>query len=217
MKRSIKMSGAEQFEKTLIEGGYDPLIKEMAWKVKRQWDPDNRTGYDVEDLMQEAYLKIIEVMDSGRFSEGAKYGASMTTFMFTCARNRLIDIERANVTVKKRSKDIFVENIFKEVEKKQIEKNESPQQEPLERMLEDMSLRSLCDQLEKGCRRPDVFPKGDYPSAAQIFSILKGISEGRTRKELCDMEGISEARVKKIKKTVFELIRDIGSHVILQE
>ena len=82
------MSGAEQFEKTLIEGGYDPLIKEMAFKVKKQWDPDNRTGYDVEDLMQEAYLKIVEVMDAGRFSESAKYGASMTTFMFTCARNR---------------------------------------------------------------------------------------------------------------------------------
>ena len=84
-------------------------------------------------------------------------------------------------------------------------------------MLGEMSLRSLCDQLEKGCRRPDVFPKGDYPSAGQIFSILKGVSEGKTLKELCAMEGISQARVKKIKKTAYELIRDTGRHVILQE
>ena len=205
-KRRGIMQYTDDFERNLMMGEYDPLVRSMAEKGKVQWDPKDTAGYEIEDLMQEAYLKFVELLDAEKFDRNAERGASMKTYMYSCAKNRLIDIERARQK-KKYSAVTFVADIYKEVESNQIKLNSIMQPSDFDRVITDISLQDICVKLEKSIRSTDLFAKrGDYPTAEQLFRILSGISEGKIFKQIAAEEGMSCFQLKKIRNAALDAL-----------
>ena len=58
------MKATDEFERKLINGELDPMMKQIANQVRHKWDPYHANFYEIEDLMQEAYLRIIEVIQA---------------------------------------------------------------------------------------------------------------------------------------------------------
>jgi len=195
------MNISSEFERKLACGGFDPLIRDLAVKIKRQWDPKGKSGYEIEDLMQEAYLKIVELEAAQRYEGSGRRGASKATFMYACAKNRLIDIERSRTQTKKAANLEFVSDIYKQAEKRQCEQNAG--EDPLERLVTELSLKDLCRALAEISRADGE----DAPDAELIFRILSGTAQGKTAKKIAAENSLSAYRLQKIKRQIFRHLK----------
>lgn len=201
------MNISSEFDRKLACGELDPLIRDLAVKIKRQWDPKGKSGYEVEDLMQEAYLKIMELEAADRFETGGRRGASKTTFMYACARNRLIDIERSRLQTKKGANIEFIPDIHRQVEKRQSEQN-LQEGDPLEQVLQKQALRSICETLAARCREDGTFPAGASPEAELIFRILVRTGCGETAKKIAEDNNLSPQKLRKIRRAIYRLLKE---------
>ena len=201
------MNISSEFERKLACGGYDPLIRDLAVKIRRQWDPKGKSGYEVEDLMQEAYLKILELETSGRYESDGRRGASKATFMYACAKNRLIDIERSRTQTKKGANIEFIPDIFKQAEKRQCEQK-LQEEDPLARALAVADLQRICEKIAARCRVEGAFSRDAAPAADLIFRILARTAEGQTAKEIARENGLSIYQYQKSRRKIFCLLKE---------
>lgn len=201
------MRVTDEFERKLMEGELDPLVRSIAEKVKARCDLKNETCYEIEDLMQEAYLRMIELIKADKYDSSKAGGASKQTFMYTCARNHLVDIERA-CRRKKYAMITPLPEIFKEYEKREAEKDPDKCLGQIEQVLTEMSVWQVCVDLEVDWRRRVGAGGKDAPSAELLYMILTATAEGKTRKQIGEELGISISRLREIRRVIYAFMRD---------